>query len=166
MPTAKKKVTKKKATKKKGKKAAPKKWGRPSKYDKKYDEEVVEHLSKGFTIASFARTIKVDVTTIYAWEDKHKSFSQALGLGRAMLKAYWENYAIKIAQGNYEYRTDVYGEVLTKNDGKTPILKTPNMKLLMIILANCTDLVTNIDSKEDKKDNTFTLNYNMGETEK
>ena len=39
------------------------KQGRPTKYDKKYDEMIIEHMAQGFSNQSFAGKIGIKTTT-------------------------------------------------------------------------------------------------------
>lgn len=83
-------------TKPKPKKSAPKKAkapapvGRPSKYDPKYCDAIVEHMTGGASIASFAASIDVARDSISEWSVVHPEFSAALKRGKAKCAAWWE----------------------------------------------------------------------------
>ena len=64
--------------------------GRPSKYDPKYVDMIVDLLDKGMSVAQFARHIRVARSTIYEWAKEHKAFSDALKLGQEYSESYWE----------------------------------------------------------------------------
>lgn len=64
--------------------------GRPSKYDPKYCEMIVDHMSQGASATSFAASIDVDRSTITEWADKHPEFSTAVKRGKARCAAWWE----------------------------------------------------------------------------
>ena len=45
--------------------------GRPSKYDSKYCDMLIEHMSEGLSFESFAGLIGTCKETIYEWTRKH-----------------------------------------------------------------------------------------------
>lgn len=58
-------------------------FGRPTKYEKKYCQQLIDHMAKGLSLESFAGEIGTCKQTIYTWRDKHKDFMDALKRGRA-----------------------------------------------------------------------------------
>ena len=79
------------------------KMGRPTKYDPAYCDAVVEHMSEGASLLSFAASIDVARSTINEWADVHPEFSEAVSRGKAKCAAWWEtagrNLALK-GEGN------------------------------------------------------------------
>lgn len=73
--------------------------GRPTLYDPKYCEEVVDFMSQGYSVTAFAGSIGVSRQTIYEWAGVHESFSDALNEGRARSAVWWENTLRTIASG-------------------------------------------------------------------
>jgi len=73
--------------------------GRPSKYQAKYCQMLIAHMEKGYSYTTFAATIRVNVDTLYAWEEKHKEFSEAKRDGFAQAEFYWEKMGISGATG-------------------------------------------------------------------
>lgn len=73
--------------------------GRPSKYKKKYCEELIKHMSLGFGFDSFAADVSVHKDTLYEWAKQHKEFSDAKKLGQAKCLKYWERIGILGASG-------------------------------------------------------------------
>lgn len=66
------------------------KTGRPSKYDPIYCEQLIEHLSGGASIASFAASIGVARSTVHQWAEDYPEFSDALKVAKARCAAWWE----------------------------------------------------------------------------
>jgi len=95
--TVKKKATKKKVAKKKTtKKKAVKETviGRPTKYDPAFCEKVVEVMEKGYSKEAVAGHLNIDKTTLYAWDVKYPSFSNAIKRGVELSRIFWEKAAI------------------------------------------------------------------------
>lgn len=64
--------------------------GRPSKYDPKYCEEVVEVMGKGLSLTAFAGHINVDRSTIDTWREQFPEFHLACRRGQAKRTQYLE----------------------------------------------------------------------------
>lgn len=78
-------------SKKKDKKPkVPEKVGRPTKYDPKYCEMLIEHMKQGFSFESFAGLIEVSRAVLYDWEKAHSEFLDAKKLGAEQNLLYWE----------------------------------------------------------------------------
>jgi hypothetical protein len=58
------------------------KTGRPSKYDPKYCEQLVEHMAGIHSFETFAAIINVNPDTLYEWAKQHPEFSEAKKIGR------------------------------------------------------------------------------------
>lgn len=71
--------------------------GRPTKYSDAYPSELIDHMSQGFSFASFSGVIGVTRETIYEWTRVHPEFSDALKIGRAKGMALWEERLAKQA---------------------------------------------------------------------
>ncbi len=66
--------------------------GRPSLYDPRYCDAVIEYGSQGKSVAWMAATIGVDRTTIeIAWPEAHPEFSIALTRARLLSQLWWED---------------------------------------------------------------------------
>jgi hypothetical protein len=84
--------------------------GRPSKYDSRYCEMLVEHMSGGASITSFAAEIDVSRSTITEWADNHPEFSVAVTRGKAKCAAWWERVARNNAlTGNGNATLTIFG---------------------------------------------------------
>lgn len=71
--------------------------GRPSKYKAAYGNLLIEHLTEGASIASFAAEIGVARSTINQWAEDYPEFSEALKIGKAKCAAWWEARLRQIA---------------------------------------------------------------------
>ncbi len=76
--------------------------GRPSKYDPDYCRQIVEHMSDGASITSFAAEIDVARSTITEWEKVHPEFSLAVQKAKAKCAAWWERLGREGASGSKE----------------------------------------------------------------
>lgn len=54
---------------------------------------IVEHMSEGASMTSFAAEIDVDRSTISEWAETHPDFSLAVTRGKAKCAAWWERVA-------------------------------------------------------------------------
>lgn len=52
--------------------------GRPTKYDPKYCEEVIEYMAQGLSLTAFAGHLRVHRGTINEWMANHPEFSEAV----------------------------------------------------------------------------------------
>jgi len=58
--------------------------GRPTKYEARYCEEIVEFMGRGFRKTAFAGSIGVSHDTVVEWAKQHPEFSVAVKRGMAM----------------------------------------------------------------------------------
>lgn len=77
----------------------PKKIGRPSSYNPKYCEEIVEYMRQGFSKIAFAAHIGINVSSIYEWERNYPEFSVAIKVAEQECQKYWENMGNMGAMG-------------------------------------------------------------------
>lgn len=73
--------------------------GRPSKYLPEYCEQVIEHMSDGASLTSFAAEIQVARSTINEWMGVHPEFSEAVKVAKAKCAAWWEKLGRSGAMG-------------------------------------------------------------------
>jgi len=64
---------------------------RPSKYDEKYCEMLIEHMAEGYSFESFGGIIEVNEDTLYEWVKVHPKFSDSKSIGTQKLVVWWEN---------------------------------------------------------------------------
>lgn len=64
--------------------------GRPSTYKPTYCDLVIEHMSDGASLTSFAAEIGVARSTINEWMDANPEFSEAVKIAKGKCAAWWE----------------------------------------------------------------------------
>lgn len=75
------------------------KGGRPSKYESKYNEMVIEHMAQGLSVKAFAGVAGVNRDTIYEWQKRYPDFAASVEIGLAKSLLFWEKLGIMIATG-------------------------------------------------------------------
>lgn len=75
------------------------KTGRPSKYEPRFCQMVIDHMSDGASMTSFAAEIGVARSTINEWMAVHPEFSEAIKIAKAKCAAWWERLGRQGAQG-------------------------------------------------------------------
>lgn len=80
--------------------------GRPSKYDPKMCEKVIELMREGASITEVAGELDISKETLYVWvkEEDKKDFSDAVKRGVGLSASWWE----KMGRVNLESRTFSY----------------------------------------------------------
>lgn len=73
--------------------------GRPTKYNPKFCEDVIEYMSQGYSATAAAGYIGVSRSTLYKWADENPDFSDALKTGQVKAALWWETVARGIAVG-------------------------------------------------------------------
>lgn len=76
-----------------------KKVGRKSIYNPKYCNEIINWMSKGYSVASFAGKIGVVEKTIYNWAMRNDKFLQSLKIGKYKSILFWEKIGIDGTMG-------------------------------------------------------------------
>lgn len=72
--------------------------GRPTDYRPEYCQLVVEHMSQGASLTSFAAEVGVSRATINVWMQAHPEFLEAANAGKAKCAQWWE----RVARNNAE----------------------------------------------------------------
>lgn len=72
---------------------------RPTKYEKRYCDMVVAHMSDGSSLTSFAAEIDVARSTINEWMEANPEFSEAVKRAKAKCAAWWERKGREGASG-------------------------------------------------------------------
>lgn len=73
--------------------------GRPTKYKKRYCEDVIEHMKNGASFNSFAAKIEVDDSQLRRWRQKYPEFYTACKIAEKKSLDWWENFAMQAATG-------------------------------------------------------------------
>jgi len=79
---------------------AKKEVGRPSKYSVSYCDEVIAHMSEGYSLESFAGVIGVAASTVWKWNKEIDEFSEAVNIGKAKAALIWEKRLAILATTN------------------------------------------------------------------
>lgn len=72
--------------------------GRPTKYRPEYCDAIIEHMSAGASMTSFAAEVGVARSTIGQWMQDYPEFKEAAEAAKAKCAAWWESVARKNAQ--------------------------------------------------------------------
>lgn len=75
------------------------KTGRPSKYEPRFCQMAIDHMSDGASMTSFAAEIGVARSTINEWMTVHPEFSEAIKIAKAKCAAWWERLGRSGAMG-------------------------------------------------------------------
>ena len=73
--------------------------GRPTAYDPKYCDEIVEIMSQGYSVTGFAGKIGGARKTGYNWAEEHPEFLHALKTAQAAAGVWWEDQLRNIVSG-------------------------------------------------------------------
>ena len=68
--------------------------GRPSKYDVKFCQQLIDHMTQGYSFESFAGLCEVNKDTLYEWAKVQPDFSEAKKLGFEKSRLFWERVGI------------------------------------------------------------------------
>lgn len=60
--------------------------GRPSDYDSKYCQMLIDHMAKVYSFESFGGLIGVSKQTLYDWRKKYKEFLDAHNVGKSKVQ--------------------------------------------------------------------------------
>lgn len=83
-------------------------FGRPSKYKEEYCEQLIEHMTQGYSYLSFAGKVRVCFDTLYEWEKVHTAFSEAKKIGWAQSLLFWESMGVDASIDKSNINTAIY----------------------------------------------------------
>ena len=69
--------------------------GRPTKYDEKYCQMLIDHMEKGYSFESFAGLIGVCRDTLYEWCKAHQLFFDSKKIAFEKNLLFWERQGIE-----------------------------------------------------------------------
>ena len=72
--------------------------GRPTKYEPRFDDELLDAMSRGYSLTAFAGEIGVSRYTLDNWASSFPSFMEAVSRGRAARLKYWESKLINVGE--------------------------------------------------------------------
>ena len=64
--------------------------GRPTTYKPEYCQAVIEHMSEGASLTSFAASVDCSRSTIGEWMNANPEFSAAVKIGKSKCATWWE----------------------------------------------------------------------------
>jgi len=73
--------------------------GRPTVYEPKYCEMLIDHMEQGLSFESFAGVVGTCRSTLYNWADSHPEFLDAKSRGRDLNLLTWEKMFAAKARG-------------------------------------------------------------------
>lgn len=68
--------------------------GRPTKWDPKYCQEVIDFMAQGYSLEAFCGHISVGKEAVYSWREKYPEFSYAVNEAFNKCRVFWEAAAI------------------------------------------------------------------------
>jgi len=95
--TTKKKITKKKVTKKATVKkvTTKRKVGRPTKYEERFCEMLIEKMAEGYSKEACAGYIGISKQTLYDWAKANPKFLDAIAIGETQSRLHWEETLVE-----------------------------------------------------------------------
>lgn len=69
--------------------------GRPTVYDPKYCDMLIEHMARGYSFESFAGFTGHSKQTLYEWAAKFEEFGDAKSQGTSLSRLFWERLGIE-----------------------------------------------------------------------
>lgn len=85
-----------------------KKLGRPSKYKKEYCQQLIDHMSQGFSYYSFAGLLGVCRDSLYQWEMDYPAFSYSKKIAFDKCLLHWETVGFQILRGKGSAATWIF----------------------------------------------------------
>lgn len=73
--------------------------GRPTKYDPKFCQQVIDTMNEGLSLSAFAGDISVSRSTINEWMGVHPEFSEAVRVGKMKRTAALERGMLAAGSG-------------------------------------------------------------------
>lgn len=117
--------------------------GRKSEYKPEYCQQLIEHMAKGYSFASFGAIVNVHRTTLYNWMEANPDFKDAFDEGTSKSLYWWETVGMQGTVGKLKgFNASVYALTMANkhkwrqahditSDGEkieTPILYIPEEK--------------------------------------
>lgn len=116
--------------------------GRPTDYDDKYPELLIEHLKKGYSFESFGGVVGACKKTLYNWCDAVPEFLHAKNKGQSYSLLEWERKGID----------GLYNETFKDEDGMT-VSRSINTSIWIFNMKNRFGWRDKIEvSEEDETD--------------
>jgi len=71
--------------------------GRPTKYEERFCDMLVKHMSEGLSFESFAAEVNTHKDTLYEWKKVYEEFSDAHKRGITQNLSFWEKIGRSLA---------------------------------------------------------------------
>ena len=88
--------------------------GRPTYYEQRFCELLIDHMEKGFSYESFAGLVGVSKQTIYDWEKANPDFLDSKKIGVEKSRLFWEKQGIEGIYTTEVFEQDENGSRSTK----------------------------------------------------
>lgn len=72
--------------------------GRPTKYEPRYCDEMIDFMAQGYSIGAFAGHIRITRRTLLNWKKDFPEFADAYEIAQATCQLHWEKRAIEIGK--------------------------------------------------------------------
>jgi hypothetical protein len=76
--------------------------GRPTSYDPKYCEMLIEHMATGMSFEAFAGLIEVSNKTLYSWAEANPDFLHAKEIAFEKSRLFWEKASVEHLINQYQ----------------------------------------------------------------
>ncbi len=73
--------------------------GRPSKYERRFCQIVVDEMAKGLSKEAVAGHLRISKQTLYNWAEEHPEFLDAINEGELASLYFWEKLGVMGAAG-------------------------------------------------------------------
>lgn len=90
--------------------------GRPSDYDPKYCQMLIDHMADGLSFEAFGGVVDACKSTLYVWLEKHPEFMDAKQIAIAKCRLWWEKEG-KTGLWNQGNRSGSFSESKSFNTG-------------------------------------------------
>ena len=83
--------------------------GRPTSYEERFCEMLIDHMAQGFSYESFAGLVGVSKQTIYDWEKANPEFLDSKKIGVEKSRLFWETQGIEGIYNTETFEQDENG---------------------------------------------------------
>jgi len=73
--------------------------GRPTKYEERFCEELIEASKQGLSHRAFCGKIGISPDTFYRWQKEHERFSDSIKVAKECLHHFWEDLGLDLVRG-------------------------------------------------------------------
>lgn len=102
--------------------------GRPTKYEERFCDLLIEHMDKGLSFEAFAGYLGVSKDTLFEWVKVHPEFSDSKKIGTEKARLWWESKATDYLLNCEKTTRDSDGNVETVKTSLNSTVWIFNMK--------------------------------------